>query len=91
MNIGPKLAEKIITPNNSSYNDYLNNPINQNLQFKDINCEEVIKIIDNLKSKTSCGHDGISNKVLKQIKHDVAEPIALIINQSILQGLFPDK
>ena len=88
MNIGPKLAEKIVTPNNSSYNDYLNNPINQNLQFKDINCEEVIKIIDDLKSKTSCGHNGISNKVLKQIKHDVAEPIALIIFNKFYKDCF---
>ena len=91
VNVGPKLAEKIDTPNNSSYTDYLGNQINKKFEFKSVSSDEVRKIIDGLKSKTSWGHDGISSKFLKQIKNEILEPVTLIINQSILHGVFPDK
>ncbi len=34
----------------------------------DIDREHVMKIIDNMKSKTSCGFDGISMKIVKCLK-----------------------
>ncbi len=39
------------------------------LQFKNTDNESIIKIIDTLKLKTSYGFDGISTKLIKQIKH----------------------
>ena len=44
-----------------------------------------------LKLKTSCGHDGISTKLLKSIKHEASHAITIIMNQSINTGIFPDK
>ena len=38
---------------------------------------------------TSSRKDGISNKLLKSIKSEISEAIAIIINQSILAGIFP--
>ena len=35
--------------------------------------------------------DGLSVKLLKLIKDDVASSITLIINQSFQSGIFPDK
>ena len=41
--------------------------------------------------KTSSGIDNISNKLLKQIKHIIVQPLTLIINQSLTSGIYPDK
>ena len=59
--------------------------------FSQINEREVLSIINKLKNKTSSGKDGISNKLLKSIKSEILEAIAIIINQSILTGIFPDQ
>ena len=40
-------------------------------------------------NKSSSGHDGISNRILKSIKNIICKPIALIINQMIEPGVFP--
>ena len=48
-------------------------------------------MINALKSKNSCGHDGLSTILLKAIKHDICKPITLIINQSLYTGIFPNK
>jgi len=90
VNIGQTLADKIQQPRNKSYKDYLYNEINSRFEFHEINKETVIKVIDTLKSKTSCGFDGMSNKLLKYLKYDLAYPLSLIINQSIRTGIFPD-
>ena len=47
-------------------------------------------MIDGLENKTSSGHDGISNKLLKLIQDKVSKPLTLIINQMLTTGIFPD-
>ena len=47
--------------------------------------------IDNLENKNSSGHDGISNKILKFIKFEISNSLALIINQMITTGIFPES
>ena len=51
---------------------------------------EIRKIAFDLPSKASCGHDRVSNVLLKEIITHIAEPLCLIFNQSILTGEFPD-
>ena len=55
------------------------------------NISDVNKIIDNLSSKTSCGFDDISLKLLEYLKPVLATPITVIINQMLNTGIFPDK
>ena len=50
-----------------------------------------MKIIDYLQAKTSSGVDGLSVKLLKLIKDDIASSITLIINQSFQYGIFLDQ
>ena len=50
---------------------------------------EIEKLIDSLPNKTSSGHDNISNVLLK-IKENVSRPLALIFNESMLEGMVPD-
>ena len=62
----------------------------KNLRFKCITEDYTIKVIDNLENKNSSGHDGISNKLLKTIKGDISQSLAIIINQMLTTGIFPD-
>lgn len=81
----------IASPENKSYTDYLRTPSQHSLSFKSMTRDDIIKVIDNLKPKTSAGEDKISNKLIKVIKNYIAEPITQIINQILTTGTFPDK
>ena len=48
-------------------------------------------MINNLKTKTSCGEDGLPIKLLKLINNDICSSITLIINQSFMSGIFPEQ
>ena len=50
-----------------------------------------MKIIGNLKNKTSTGIDGISNQLLKSANNVLVKPITAIINQMVVTGIFPDN
>ena len=62
-----------------------------NLNFKPITETVVDKIITNLNSKSSFGHDGISTLVFKSIKNIIIKPLTIIINQTLKKGIFPKK
>ena len=50
-----------------------------------------MKATDTLENKSSSGHDGISNKLLKLVKNELKKPLTLIINQMITTGIFPES
>ena len=52
---------------------------------------EIEKSIDSLPNKISCGHDKISNILLKHLKKYISYPLMLIFNQSIATGCFPSQ
>jgi hypothetical protein len=56
-----------------------------------VNKSTIEKVIDELKPKSSCGVDGLSNKLLKLIRNDIVDVLTLIINQSLENGIFPEK
>ena len=90
-NIGPKLAHDIQDVNGKHFENFLTNKPDCELHFEQISVSDVNKIIDNLSSKTSCGFDDISLKLLKFLKPVLATPITIIINQMLNTGIFPDK
>ena len=49
-----------------------------------------METLNNLKPKPSCGHDGISTKLLKACRLEICKPLTLIINQMLTTGIFPD-
>lgn len=51
---------------------------------------DIIQIINHLSNKKSCGHDEIPISLIKQCSLELAEPIAEIINKSLVLGEFPD-
>ena len=92
-NIGKTLASQIensIT-NDEDFTQYLNTPSLKSCNFKRVSQAEVMTAIDNLENKNSSGHDGISKKILKFIKFEISSSLALIINQMITTGIFPES
>ena len=89
-NVGFKLAENITDADNTNFRDYLLNPSMHNLTFELISEATTMETLNNLKSKPSCGHDGISTKLLKACKLEICKPLTLIINQMLTTGIFPD-
>ena len=60
------------------------------LCFEEINESTISKIIDELPSESSCGHDDISLKITKYLKNVISLPLTTIINQTLNTGIFPD-
>ena len=89
-NVGFKLAESITDAENTNFRDYLLNQSRQNFTFELISEATTMETLNNLKHKPSCGHDGISTKVLKACRLEICKPLTLIINQMLTTGIFPD-
>lgn len=89
--IADSLTKKIKQPQNKSFNDYLTDNIPHSFEFKPITESMTKKVINNIKTKSSCGVDGLSSYVLKYIKDEISGPLTLIINQSLKYGVFPEK
>ena len=49
------------------------------------------KTILELSSINSCGADWLSTNLLKRISKIIAPPLCVIINQSLVTGIFPDR
>ena len=89
--IGELNVRNIRKHNGSNFRDYLTNPINCRFAFHSIDNTDTLRIIKNMKTSRSRGHDGISSELLKLITGDISKCITLIINQSLHSGIFPDK
>ena len=44
-----------------------------------------------MKSKTSCGYDEISSKLLRHCIDELTPPLVHIVNKSFQEGTFPDR
>ena len=77
------------TFNQKAYQKYLHTPSDTPCKFVRITEMDVLQLINKMDNKSSSGHDGISNRILKSIKNIICKPIALIINQMIETGVFP--
>ena len=69
----------------------MNLPVAPNFEFQTINRNTVIKAIESLKAKNSYGFDMMSTKLLQSVKIEVCDIIMVMINQSFVSGIFPDK
>ena len=80
---------KAATDSSEGHHRYLKNKNNNNFFMCPVNTEDVIESAKSLKSKLSSGHDNISNKIMKESIQDIATPLALIFNLSIMTGKVP--
>ena len=89
--VGPLLSSNIDKSNTKTIHSYLKQRIACSFEFECVDAGLVQKYIDDLTAKSSCGPDGISSKLLKRIKNVLADPLTVIINQSLCTGVFPDN
>ncbi|CAH2083596.1 unnamed protein product [Euphydryas editha] len=76
---------------NASTNSVQPNNINKLTKFEFTTVEEVKLIINNLKSNSSKGIDGISVKAIKCLKDPISECLTNCINRCLQEGYFPDS
>ena len=91
LDIGPSLVNKSVQPANSDFQKYLTRNVLTSFHFDLINESSLNKVIHNLRNKSSSGHDGISTRLLKFLSPAITQPLTMIINQSLLTGIFPEK
>ena len=90
-NIGNNLANNI-KPSNKNFKKYLQRmkPVNSIFTFQKIAENDVERLIRSMKPKSSSSHDGMSNKLLKAIAHNIIAPLTKLINISLETGFIPD-
>ena len=90
-NIGPKLATQIKPASNKTFDTFLKKRVLVSFDFKLVSENEVLKHLSSLRTKNSAGVDGISVKLFKRLSSALINPLTVIINQSLVTGIFPDK
>ena len=89
-NIGQSLASKI-PKSNKHFSNFLKTRVLTSFSFNLVMSDDVIKVVNSCKPKTSKGVDGISMKLFKSILLTIVNPITTLINQSLTTGVFPTK
>ena len=77
-NVGSKLTQNLGNGGVENFRNYLSNPRLINFTFELVSEDDIKELVNNLPSKPSCGHDGISNKLLKACKQEICKPLTLI-------------
>lgn len=83
-----KLQSEIKTIGNTSKVNSINS---NSLFFSPVTEEEVIKIINKLKSKNSYGLDEVPITLVKKCSDLIVHPLSHIFNECLAQGIFPDR
>ena len=74
LNIGQKLADKMISTDKNAFRNYLSLSVSSSLFFNPTSSIEVKKHIQLLKNSKSCGHDNILAYFLKVAANIFAVP-----------------
>ena len=90
INIGSELASKFQNNNENEFLKFMGEKSDQSMYMHKTNPDEVRKIIEKLKDKKSCGYDELSARFLKLCSPYISEPLANILNASIVNGIYPD-
>ena len=90
--IGSTIANSV-EPTLKTFADYLTPP-NANapsLSFSPITHSQLISTINSMAAKSSTDISGISTKMIKQIKFEIAQPLLHLFNLSLTSGTFPSQ
>ncbi|XP_074035242.1 uncharacterized protein [Leptinotarsa decemlineata] len=86
INVGENLARQVIFPENPPLSRYSSR---HSMFFHPTYENEVINLIDSLKSNKAPGIDGFKSETLKEIKNEIASPLTQLINKVLIEGHFP--
>ena len=89
--IGETFANKI-PPSSKEISEHLNSiPQNEKCIFLNpTDSTEIRELINDLVPKSSSGHENLLNKLLKRLLPAVIEPLTIIFNKSLTEGVFPE-
>lgn len=90
-NVGSDLSEKIKYRGKKMVEYFLTAPITSKFKFEITTDKEILDVIGTLTPKDSSGYDNLSSKMLIQLSPIIHSPLRLIINQSLITGIFPDQ
>ena len=91
-NIGKLYADTMPKPQYSI--DYYINKISNNqssIFLIPTTRTEILHLINKLPNMKSCGQDGLSNCLLKDLKDELIYPLEILFNNSLDEGLFPQQ
>ena len=88
---GETFAKKIPPPC-KSISEYLNTiPQNDQSIFLEPTSEkEIMELITDLIPKNSSGYDNLSNRLLKKLLPALIDPLTIVFNKSLAEGIFPE-
>ena len=86
--IGENLAKKIPSPD-KSYEAFLGNRSKSRFKFRSLSNDEVYRILQSLKPKSSSGRDMLSSKMLKFLGNLIVPHLTKLINLSLAKGVVP--
>ena len=85
--VGQKIADSV-DPVQRLPDDF-ESPECPKLVFSTVTQSELVTIIDNMEAKTSTDYHGLSMKLIKDLKYQLALPLTHLFNLSITTGTFP--
>ena len=91
IDIGPSLTKNMPTTRNHNCGKYFTGNILSSFQFDLVDDDTIVKTSHSIKSKSSSGYDGISTKLLEFLSLLLISPLLVIINQSLITAIYPDK
>lgn len=89
-NIGLNLAREIPDVQ-VSFRSFLSDSVNESLIINPINTSELNQVCNSFKSGKSPGYDNASMDTIKNTFDLISQPLANVINLSLVKGVFPDK
>ena len=87
-NLG-KNIEKKIPKSNKKFEEYLNMSPNYRFDAEPCDNAETLSIISNFVTNKSSGPNSIPTDILKEFIHLRVNPIKMIVNKSLAEGVFP--
>ena len=88
--IGSELAERVAVTSRH-FSEFLGERIIHDFVFAQVTPQSLLDISKKLKSKSSCGPDNISSKLLKEILPVIAIPLSYLFNLSFQTGFIPPR
>ena len=89
--IGETFANNI-PPSSKEISTYLDRipQYKQSIFLDPTSITEITEIINELIPKNSSGYDNLSNKLIKKLLPSLVEPLTIIFNKSLSEGVFPE-
>ena len=91
INIGPNLICNVSKVSHETHHKYQTRNILTSFNFSLVDENHIAKTLASLHTKNFSGYDGISTKSLKFISPALLKPLTIVMNQSLITGIFPDK